>query len=86
MINETEGVTGVLLVKRVIDLTKTDPQVLTWAITNMADRINNGKEKPPNKPLDPQEVIAEALKVLERVVEFQTKVKAMEAGGKPDKL
>ncbi len=85
VITETEGATGVLLVKRVIDLTKTDPQVLTWAITNMADRINNGKEKPP-KPVYAQDVIAEALKVLERVVEFQAKIKAMEAGGKPDKL
>ena len=43
VINETEGATGVLLVKRVIDLTKTDPQVLTWAITDMADRINKTK-------------------------------------------
>lgn len=83
VIGETEGATGVLLVKRVIDLTKTDPQVLTWAITRMADRINNAKDKPA-KPVDPEEMISDAMEVLEKVVEFQAKVKAMEAEGKPE--
>ena len=83
VIDQTEGVTGCLLVKRVIDLTKTDPQVLTWAITKMTDRINNAEPK-PSKPVDPQELISDALKVLEKVVEFQAKIKAIEAGRKPE--
>ena len=83
VIDQTEGVTGCLLVKRVIDLTKTDPQVLTWAITRMADRINHAEPK-PSKPVDPQELINDALKVLEKVVEFQAKIKAIEAGGKAE--
>lgn len=82
VINDTEGVTGVLLIKRVIDLTKTDPQVLTWAITNMADRLNRSDHGA--KHVDPNTVIDDALKVLKRVIEFQAKVKAIEAGSKPD--
>ena len=65
VINDTEGVTGVLLVKREIDLTKTDPQVLTWAITRMVDRINNAKVKPV-KAVDPEKMINDAMKVLEK--------------------
>ena len=48
VINEIEGVTGCLLMKRVIDITKTDPQVLTWAITRMADRLNDETEQKPD--------------------------------------
>ena len=44
VIAETEGVVGVLLVKRVVDLTKTDPQVLLWAITNQASRQGMDKD------------------------------------------
>ena len=76
VINQTEGATGILLVKRVIDLTKTDPQVLTWAISRMADRLNHAEPKPP-KPVDPQELIDQALKVLEKVAAFEAKVKAL---------
>ena len=47
VINEIEGVTGCLLMKRVIDITKTDPQVLTWAITRMADRVNDETDQKP---------------------------------------
>ena len=39
VIQDVEGVTGVYLVKRVIDLRMTDPQVLTYAISQMADRL-----------------------------------------------
>ena len=81
VIQDTEGVTGVLLIKRVIDLTKTDPQVLTWAITNMADRLNRSDNH--HEHVDPNDVINDALKVLKKVVEFQAKVKAIEAGSKP---
>jgi hypothetical protein len=44
VINEIEGVTGCLLMKRVIDITKTDPQVLTWAITRIADRLKDEQD------------------------------------------
>ena len=84
VIDETQGVTGVLLIKRVVDLTKTDPQVLTWAITNMADRLNKSKNK-PEKPVDPNKLINDALQVLENVIAFQAKIKASEAGGTPEK-
>jgi hypothetical protein len=39
IIDQAEGVLGVYMTKRVIDLTKTDPQVLTYAISQMADRV-----------------------------------------------
>ena len=47
IIDDVEGVLGVYMVKRVIDLTKTDPQVLTYAITQMADRLIRPIGKPP---------------------------------------
>ena len=47
VINEIEGVTGCLMMKRVIDITKTGPQVLTWAITRMADRVNDETDQKP---------------------------------------
>lgn len=73
VIAQSDGVVGVLLVKRVIDLTKTDPQVLTWAITNQANRKGD--------PDEASEMIQDAMKVLEKVVAFQTKLKQLEAGG-----
>lgn len=36
IIQNVEGVSGVLVMKRVINLTKIDPQVLTWAISSQA--------------------------------------------------
>lgn len=39
VIEDVEGVVGVFLMKRVIDVTKTDPQVLTYAISQMAERL-----------------------------------------------
>ena len=45
VIQDVEGVTGVLAMTRVINLTKTDPQVLTWAISTQVqcagDDANN---------------------------------------------
>ncbi|CAB3997423.1 Hypothetical predicted protein [Paramuricea clavata] len=85
VINEIEGVTGCLLMKRVIDITKTDPQVLTWAITRMADRFNNVTEEKSADSKDGakhKDTINEALKVLENVVDIQRRIKAVEAGEK----
>lgn len=70
VIDKTEGVVGVFLMKRVIDITKTDPQVLTWAITQQANR---GKQ-------DPGKAVDDAMTVLEKVVAFQAKLKQIEAG------
>ena len=36
IIQNVDGVSGVLVMKRVINLTQTDPQVLTWAISSQA--------------------------------------------------
>ena len=71
VIDEGEGVVGVFLMKRVIDITKTDPQVLTWAISQQANR---GKG-------DPIKAVTDAMAVLEKVVVFQAKLKQIEVGG-----
>ena len=36
VIDQVDGAVGILMVHRVIDITKTDPQVLTWAISCQA--------------------------------------------------
>ena len=77
VIDEAEGVVGTLLIKRVIDLTKTDPQVLTWAIANQANKSGESE--------DASQMIDDAMKVLDKVVEFQLKVKELEVGGGGDK-
>ena len=74
VIDQHEGVLGVLLIKRVIDMTKTDPQVLTWAITDQVNRVPNPK------PGEAEEAINNATKVLEKVVAFQVKLRQLEAG------
>ncbi len=70
VIDEAEGCVGVLLVKRVINVTKTDPQVLCWAISEQAART-----KPPGNA---DAMIASALKTLETVIEFQKKFQTKE--------
>ena len=67
VIEETEGVVGILSVKRVIDITKTDPQVLTWAITRQAEALGT--------PEEAGKLIDDALQVLEKVIKFQSRVK-----------
>lgn len=74
VIDGAEGVVGVLLVKRVVDLTKTDPQVLTWAISQQAAKQGLG-EKMVEKMID------SAMKVIRKVVSLQTSVRGLEAGG-----
>lgn len=73
-----EGALGVLLVKRVVDVTKTDPQVVTWAISELATRqgLKSG---------DASKLIDDAMATLSKVVEFQMKVKQVEAGPTPAK-
>ena len=72
VIDKYEGVMGVLLVKRVIDMTKTDPQVLTWAITEQANRDPNPKPGEAEKEID------HATAILEKVVGFQVKLRQLE--------
>ena len=76
VIKEVEGVTGCLLMKRVIDITKINPQVLTWAITRMANRLNDHR----NNELEekPEDIINHALEVLQNVVKVQKQIKGCE--------
>ena len=74
VIKEAEGVVGILLVKRVIDLTKTDPQVLTWAITEQGTKQKMDEE-------EIESMITSAVKVIKKVVSLQTSVRQLEAGG-----
>ena len=63
VIDLTEGVVGILLIKRVIDIGKTDPQVLTWAVSRQASQLG--------KPSDAMNMIDEAIEVLTKVQTFQ---------------
>ena len=74
VIVEAEGVVGVLLLKRVIDITKTDPQVLTHAITEHANRQGMTKQETL------QEIDA-AVELIRKVVSLQAEIKKIEAGG-----
>ena len=66
IIDQMEGVVGILMVKRVIDVTKTDPQVLTWAISRQASLL--GKES------ETTEMIEEAMNIIKKVAKFQMEV------------
>lgn len=72
VIGNVEGAVGILLMKRVMDVTKIDPQVMTWAISRQAER--------QGKPEDETNMINSAMKVIEKVVAFQGKLKRLEAG------
>ena len=73
VISDTEGVVGILLVKRVIDITKTDPQVLTWAISEQAARHGLHQDEIDG-------LVSSGLKTLEKVAAFQKKLRSIEAG------
>lgn len=70
VISETQGVVGILLCKRVIDLTTTDPQVLTWAISRQAKLLEKESEE--------KEMIDEAMEILKSVVKFQADLKKVQ--------
>ena len=74
MIGNYEVAVGILLIKQVIDLTKTDPQVLTWAISNQASRANLS-------PSETKEMIDSAMTTIEEVVKLQAKVRQWEVTG-----
>ena len=70
IITDTQGVVGILLCKRVIDLTTTDPQVLTWAISRQAKLLERESEE--------KQMIDEAMEVLKNVVQFQAELKKVQ--------
>ena len=76
VIKEVEGVTGCLLMKRVIDITKINPQVLTWAITRMANRLNDHRDNELEEK--PEDIIYHVLEVLQNVVKVQRQIKGRE--------
>lgn len=70
VIDKVEGAVGILMLQRVIDMTKTDPQVLTWAITRQAKTLGGKSES---------EMIDEAMKILKRVAKFQKEMKMIQS-------
>lgn len=72
IIENMEGVVGILMLKRVIDVTQTDPQVLTWAISRQASLLDKEEET--------IEMIEEAMKIIKKVATFQKEVKMIESG------
>ena len=70
VIQDVEGAVGVLLLKRVIDIEKVDPQVLTYTISNMANRTGQ----------DQSTMIDQAMNTLQKAIEFQVRLKQLQAG------
>ena len=66
VIEQVEGVVGVLMIQRVINLTKTDPQVLSWAITRQARTCP-----------DMMDMFEKAMVVLKKAAKFQREMKAI---------
>jgi len=63
VIQDVEGASGVIMMRRVIDMTKTDPQVLTWTITREAELLN--------EPDEANQIIDEAIAVIIKVANLQ---------------
>ena len=68
VIEKVEGAVGIYMVQRVIDITKTDPQVLTWAISRQAKLL--GKEG--------DTMIDEAMAIVKKVALFQKEMSMIE--------
>jgi len=71
VIKDVEGASGVVMMRRVIDLTKTDPQVLTWAITRQAELLN--------QPDQAGQMIDDAVAVITKVAKLQKTLHDIEA-------
>ena len=69
VIDNCEGVTGAFMCKRAIDMTKTDPQVLTWAVSRQAAALN----------MEAGSLIDSAMKTLNKVISFEANLRATEA-------
>ena len=69
VIEQVEGAVGVLMIQRVIDVSRTDPQVLSWAITRQVRACADER--------DEVEMIEKAMSVLKKVARFQQEMKAI---------
>ena len=74
VIDQVEGAVGILMVHRVIDITQTDPQVLTWAISRQASVLGDGS--------DAIEMIDQAMVVIRKVTTFQYELTMIKKDGK----
>ena len=70
VIKDVEGASGVIVMTRVINLVKTDPQVLTWAISRQAELLD-----PPG---DAPKMIDDAVAVIKKVSALQQAVNSIE--------
>ena len=71
IIKDVEGASGVICMKRVINLVNTDPQVLTWAISRQASLLGN--------PDGASEMIDGAVAIIKKVSDLQLVVHKIEA-------
>ena len=70
VIQDVEGASGTIVMKRVIDITKTDPQVLTWAISRQAAVL--GVPEQAGKMID------DAVEIIKKVSELQITLRSTE--------
>ena len=70
IIQDVEGASGVVVMKRVINLVNTDPQVLTWAISRQASLLGT--------PDSASEMIDDAVAIIQKVSELQLTVNKIE--------
>jgi len=59
VVKDVEGASGVIMMKRIIDLKNTDPQVLTWAISRQAQLLDKKEET--------SKLIDEAIAIIKKV-------------------
>ena len=71
IIQDVEGASGVVVMKRVINLVDTDPQVLTWAISRQASLMG--------KPDSASEMIDDAVAIIKKVSDLQQVVHSIES-------
>ena len=71
IIQDVEGASGTIVMKRVIDLTHTDPQVLTWAISKQASLMGN--------PDGASAMIDDAVTIIQKVATLQQTVHSIES-------
>ena len=70
VIHTVEGASGAVVMKRVINLVNTDPQVLTWAISRQASLMGN--------PNGASAMIDDAVAIIQKVSALQQTVHSIE--------
>ena len=70
IIQDVEGASGVIVIKRVVNLVNTDPQVLTWAISRQASLLGT--------PDSASEMIDDAVAIIKKVSDMQLAVHQVE--------